>query len=132
MKHNFTIRIHQDTARTVLSNIQSITIAGITILSKQSKFDGICWHLGNQKKFGYSFKLSRRFHWASGSNNYPTLTFDGKGYLDIIVKDFPRFPAFYQDEITARNYMNGWGYTNHINQGFPIYLMYRNVEIIIN
>jgi len=62
MKHNFIIRIYKDkTNNPTLSSLQNITISDITILSKPSKYGEICEHKSNQKKFGYTFKLSKKF-----------------------------------------------------------------------
>lgn len=127
---NFTLRIYKDETRNpVLSDLQSITISGITLLSKPTKHS-ICYHNGNKKKFGYSIELSKPFHKVSGSHNYPNLSFKGE-YLDVIVKDFPRYPAFYQDKYEARNIMNGMGH-NSMNHGFPIQLLHRRIEILID
>jgi hypothetical protein len=128
MKYSFTIRIHQG-KRTCLSDLQSIVISEITLVSKPSKFGGICTHLNNQKKFGYSLVLSKKFLNVGGSNNSPRLTFKGE-YLDIQIKDFPRYPAFCQDKYAALGCLNGYGYINHINKGFPIEVLYRKIEIL--
>lgn len=130
MKHNFVIRIYQDISRSPLGRLQNITISGITLLSKPSKFSEICIHKGNQNKFGYTFKLSKKFSKVSGSNSAPSLSFKGD-YIDITVNNFPRYPAFYQSDNAARDYMNGWGYTNYVNDGFPSCLLCRKIEIII-
>ncbi len=130
MKHNFTIRIWKDETNVPkLSNLQSIVISDITILSKSSKFGGFCWHSANRKRYGYDYELSKQFNLVSGSHSAPNLTFKGE-YIDIIVKNFPRYPAFYQDKNAARDYLNGFGYTNHMNNGFPKQLLYRKIEII--
>lgn len=128
--YNFTIRIHQDKCNNVvLSDLQDITISDITIISKQSKFGGICYHNGNKKKFGYNFRLSKSFNKVSGSHSSPNLSFKGD-YIDIMISNFPRYPAFYQCKYAARNCLNGYGYTNYLNKGFPHQLLYRNIEII--
>ena len=59
----------------------------------------------------------------------PLLTFNGE-YMDIVIEGFPRYPAFYQDKYAARDCLNGYGYTNYLNSGFPIELLYRKIEII--
>ena len=62
-RYNFTIRIYKDECRNpVLSDLNNITISDITIISKPQKFDGICEHNGNKKKFKYSFKLNKKFN----------------------------------------------------------------------
>lgn len=129
MKFNFTIRLYQDNDRHCLGDISDITISNITILSKQSKFGGVCEHNGNKKKFGYSFKLSKPFSKIGGSHNYPVLCFNGE-YIDIEVKDFPRYPAFCQEYSAAHSILNGYGYHNYMNKGFPDYLLHRKIEII--
>lgn len=129
---NFTIRIHKDTCNNVvLSSLNSITISNITLITKPSKFEDACLHKGNQKKFGYSMSLSKPFNKISGSNSTPTLTFKGD-HLDIIIKNFPRYPSFGQEYSAARNCLNGYGYVNYLNKGFPHQLIYRNIEIINN
>jgi len=130
MRYNFVIRIYADKTRNpTLSDLQNITISGITLISKLTKFEEPCLHLNNQKKFNYSIELSKPFNKVSGSNNYPNLSFKGE-YIDIIVKNFPRYPAFYQDKYAARDCLNGYGYTNYMNLGFPHQLLYRKIEII--
>jgi hypothetical protein len=130
MKHNFTIRLYKDLHRSpALSDINNITISGISLISKESKFDGLCMHTGNQKKYKYSISISKPFNRVSGSHSSPTLSFKGD-YIDIIIKNFPRYPAFYQDYYAAKNCLNGYNYTNYLNMGFPHQLLYRTVEII--
>jgi hypothetical protein len=129
MKHNFTFRLYKDeTCNPVLSGINEITISGITVVSKPSKFGEVCLHKGNKNKFKYSIKLSKEFHKVSGSNSTPLLTFSGE-YLDIHISNFPRFPAFYQCKYAARNIMNGCGH-NDVNNGFPKKLRYRKIDFI--
>jgi len=129
--YNFTIRIFKDKVNNPqLSQIDFIEISGVTLISKKSKIDGLCMHLGNQKKYGYKISISKKFNRISGSHSYPSLTFKGE-YIDIVVKNFPRYPAFYQDKYAARNCLNGWGYTNYLNKGFPHQLLYRKIEIIL-
>lgn len=48
--------------------------------------------------------------------------------MDITVKNFPRYPAFYQDKYVARNAINGYPILETDN-GFPLFLQYRKVEI---
>ncbi len=129
MKNNFIVRIHEDNSATSLGTIQDLTISGITLVSKQTKFGEACLHKGNQKKFGYNITTSKKFSKTGGSNNYPKLAFIGK-HIDIHVENFPRYPVFGQDHAAAKASLDGWGYTNHLNKGFPIYLLYRNVEIL--
>jgi hypothetical protein len=128
MKHNFIIRIHKSSTTSSLGFIQSITLSNITIISKPNKFNGLCLHQGNQKKYGYSIEIVGKFNAVSGSNSSPTISFKGD-YIDIIFRNFPRYPAFYQDNTAARNYMEGWKYTNYVNDGFTSYLLCRNIEI---
>lgn len=73
-------------------------------------------------------KLSKPFNKVSGSNSSPTLSFKGD-YIDIEVTNFPRYPCFNQDYWAAKNCLNGYGYTNYLNFGYPIWLMYRKIEI---
>lgn len=125
---NFTLRIYNQERTHTLGDFNSVTISGITLVSKPNKHD-ICFHKSNQKKFGYSIELSKPFLKWAGSHNYPILAFKGE-YIDIHVKGFPRYPAFYQNEIDARNVMNGYGH-NCMNGGFPLALLYRKIEILI-
>lgn len=128
-RFNFTIRLYKDECRNpVLSDLQDITISNITIVSKPMKFGGICEHGGNKKKFKYSYKLSKKFNDISGSHSAPNLSFKGE-YIDIEVSNFPIFPAFTQCKYEARNIMNG--HTSYLlNQGFPIQLLRRKIEIL--
>jgi hypothetical protein len=111
--------------------LNSITISNITLITKPSKFEDICLHKGNQKKFGYSISLSRAFNKISGSNSTPTLTFKGN-HIDIKIKNFPRYPSFGKEDSAARNCLNGYDYANYLNKGFPHQLLYRDIEIINN
>ena len=129
MKYNFKIRIYQpDNRIPTLTDISDITISGITLLTKGAKYDGLCWYKGNQKKFGYSIELSKPISNVGGSHNHPAISWKGN-YIDIILKDFPRYPCFGQDKYTGRNAMNGHT-CNAINNGYPIWLEYRKLEII--
>ena len=132
MKYNFTFRLFRDTVNSpVLSGIDNITISGITLISKPTKFSDICFHKANQKKYGYTIELSKKFNNISGSHSTPSLTFKGQ-YIDIIIKDFPYYPAFYQAPHAARNCLNGYGYTNEINNGFVCWEKFRKYEFINN
>lgn len=127
---DFILRIYQDkTNNPVLSYFQHIKISGITLISKPSKFDDVCLHKGNQKKYKYSIELSKKFNKVSGSHTSYNLSFKGE-YIDIIVKNFPRYPAFYQNVYAARNCLNGYGYVGELNNGFPHQLLYRKIEFI--
>ncbi|MBO9592770.1 MAG: hypothetical protein J7599_07650 [Niabella sp.] len=129
---DFTVRIHKDECgNPTLSYLRCITISGITIISKPGKFDGVCMHTGNQRKYGYKIELSRPFNKISGSNSFPSLSFNGE-YIDIDVKNFPRYPAFYQDQSAAIGCLKGYGYGNYLNDGFPHQLLYRKIEILIH
>ena len=128
---NFTIRIYKDTFNNVvLSSLNSITVPNITLITKPSKFEEVCLHKGNQKKFGYLIELSKPFNKVSGSHSTPTLSFKGE-YIDIKVKNFPRYPSFGQDYNSAKGCLNGYGYTNYLNKGFPHQLLYRTIKFII-
>jgi hypothetical protein len=130
MRFNFILRIHQDTCRSpALSWLKNIVISDITLLSKPFKFGDICEHNGNKKKFKYTLELSKKFHKVSGSHSTPCLSFEGE-YVDITIRNFPRYPAFYQEYAAARDYLNGYGYTNYLNKGFPHQLLFRTIEII--
>lgn len=119
---NFIIRIHRDTVNIpLLSAIQEIKIANITLVSKPNKFGGVCMHKGNQKKFGYSIELSKPFIKVCGSHSYPVLGFKGD-YIDIIVKNFPRYPAYYQYKYSIPGYSG---------RPFPIHHEHRNIEVLI-
>lgn len=126
-KFDFTIRIYKPTSNTSLQSINHITISSITIVSKPEKFGGVCIHKGNQKKYGYSFTTSKSFSKVAGSHSYPILHFKGE-FIDIHVKDFPRYPTFTQDYYDAKSILNGFK-CYKLNQGYPIYLLYRKVEI---
>lgn len=122
---DFTLRIYQGESSWLLGEIPEIIISDITILSKPGKYGGVCMHNGNQKKFKYSIKLSKNFNKVSGSHSYPNLTFKGD-YIDIKIKNFPRYPCFAQCKYAARNILNGYtGYNS-----FPNYLKYRRIEFL--
>lgn len=121
---DFIVRIYQGESSWLLGEIQEITISNITLVSKTQKYGGVCLHKGNQKKFKYSIELSKTFNKVSGSHSYPNLTFKGK-YIDIKVKNFPRFPCFAQCKYAARNILNGYSGDN----SFPKYLNHRKIEI---
>lgn len=126
---DFTLRIHKYKRENgCLADIRDVTISGITLLSKPSKGSETCMHKGNQKKFGYTIELSRKFLKFAGSHRYPILAFKGE-YLDVIVKNFPRYPAFYQCKHMARNIIES-GSCNEMNKGFPEQLLLREFEII--
>jgi hypothetical protein len=130
MRTNFTIRIYQDRVNNpVLSYLSDITISGITILSKPSKFEDICMHKSNQSKFKYSIALSKRFNKISGSHTSFNLSFKGD-YIDIIINNFPRYPSFYQCKYSANNALNG--YVGELNSGFPHQLLYREIKFLKN
>jgi hypothetical protein len=126
MRIDFKLRIY-NAPEQWFKEIRDITISGITLISKDGKF-GICMHKGNQKKFKYTIELSKKFNKAGGSHNYPDLTFKGE-YIDVIVKDFPRYPCFTQCKYHARNVLNGYGH-NGINDGYPYWLEKNKVEFI--
>lgn len=130
MRCHFILRIHKpDKNIPDLSSLRNIVVCDVTILSKPNKFGGICFHKSNSKKHGYTVELSKSFNSVSGSHSYPTLSFPGT-YIDIIIRNFPRYPAFYQCKYAARNCLNGWGYTNYMNKGFPKQLLYRKIEFL--
>ena len=126
---DFTIRLHKGEA-TSLADIRDITISGITILRKDSKYQTPFVVEGNAKKFGYSVETKGTFLKGGGSHSYPRITFKGD-YIELRVKNFPRFPAFYQDKSAALSCIRGWGYTNYLNKGFPVWEKYRKLEIIL-
>jgi hypothetical protein len=128
---DFTIRLYNyEKERTsTLEDINNITISNITLVSKPYKVGKVCLHKGNQKKFGYRIKIKGKFFYSAGSHSSPILSFK-ENYIDIEVTNFPRFPMLSQDYYAAKAYLNGHGYTNYLNNGFPIYLMYRKLEIL--
>ena len=127
--YNFTIRLHQNKVVSILSCIQAIVLSDIALVSKPTKHGDVCLHLSNQRKYGYTIKISKPFNKVSGSLTSPSLTFKGE-YIDIEVKNFPRFPVVVQDKYTARNNMNGHPCFD-LNNGFPIQLLHRKIEILI-
>lgn len=131
MKTNFILRIYKDTTgNPVLSYISDVTISGITLISKDMKFGGLCLHKSNQKKFKYSIELSKAFNHTSGSHSSPNLSFKGE-YIDIIIKNFPRYPSFGQCHYYARNILNGAKPNGlPMGNGFPHQLNYRTIEFI--
>lgn len=128
-RYDFTVRIHKPKGTSILNSIKVLTLSGIHIISKKKKFGGLCYYKENQIRFMYNIDVKGKFAEVSGSHSSPTLTFKGK-YIDIELKNFPRYPAFYQTYVAARDNLNGYGYTNHINKGFETYLMGREIEIL--
>lgn len=128
MTFDFTVRIYKPESNSCLNDISFIDISGITIVSKPNKFDGICEHKANQKKYKYTFSTKNKFLRVSGTNSYPTLNFRGQ-YIDIDVKNFPRYPAFMQCNMSEKLIIND-NYSGNDN-GFPTYLEYRKIEIIL-
>jgi len=113
---NFTLRVYRDSYPIIWYNFSHITISNITLISKHTKFDPVCEHNGNKKRFGYSINVKGKFAKVSGSNSYPILHFKGE-YIDIEVKNFPRFPVVSQDKYHARNLMAGYA-DDSIDNGF--------------
>ena len=128
-KFNFIIRIHQPTVNSSNADMRSVTISNITLIRKDDKYRKPSIVKSNQKKFGYDIDIKGAFLKYGGSVRYPTITFKRK-YIDIEVRNFPRYPAFTQDKYDARNIMNGYGY-NVFNNGYPTYLTCREVQIIM-
>ncbi len=125
---DFTLRLYKDTVGMPgLSSLRSITISDITLVSKPCKFGDVCMHKGNQRKHKYTIELSKKFSKVAGSHSSPILHFNGE-YIDIIVKNFPRYPAFYQCKHEARNILTGWASLG-IHDGFPIQLQHRKLQI---
>lgn len=130
MRFDFTIRLYKDEDRCpTLSDISYLEISDLPIVSKTKKYGGFCFHETKKRKFGYSTKFSKRFTYATGSHSGTCLWFKGD-YIDIHVKNFPRYPAFTQEMAAVRSCLSGWGYTNWINNGFPKQLLRRKIEIL--
>jgi hypothetical protein len=123
MRSTFTIRLYKDNDRSpVLTDIDSLTISNITILSKYGKFDPACFHKGNQQKFGYRITTSKPFFKTAGSHSGSLLAFKGE-YVDITLHNFPRYPCFGQQKHSGP----GWS-----GDPFPIWLNYRKIEFLMN
>lgn len=118
MKTNFILRIY-NAPEEWFKEIQDITISNITLISKDGKC-GQCMHKGNQKKFGYKIEMPKNFNKWGGSHRYPSLTFKGE-YIDIIVKDFPRYPSFGQYKYSVPGYSG---------KPFPEWLEKNKVEFL--
>lgn len=127
---DFTIRLYQG-ENTCLSDLTELTISGITILKKNFKHQKPFLVEGNIKKFGYTAKVKGKLLSNGGSHQYPCISFN-RDYIDIEIKNFPRYPAFTQDIYAVKSCLQGYGYTNWLNNGFPKWLMYRKIEFIIN
>lgn len=128
MRVNFILRLYKYDRSCTLGDISEITISDITLVSKPQKFGGVCMHKGNQRKFKYTVEFSRPFSKVAGSHSSPMLWFPGD-YIDVIVRNFPRYPAYYQDKYIAKNIMNGYK-ADSLFTGFPYALQYRKVEIL--
>lgn len=112
---NFTIRIYNTSYSIIHYDFNHITIGGITIISKRTKFDPVCLHNGNQKKFGYSIGVKGKFNKVSGSNSSPTISWKGE-YIDIEISNFPRFPILSQDKYVARNILQSKDFNGNTKQ----------------
>ena len=126
MKVNFILRVYNAPFEW-FKELNVITISGITILSKDGKY-GECHYKGNQKKFGYTVEMPKKFLKGGGSHSYPELTFKWE-FIDIIIKNFPRYPVFGQCKYHARNVLNG-STGNDSNNGFPDWLLKNKVEFL--
>jgi len=117
---DFIFRLYNGPGNWLIDDISEITISGITVVSKPEKFGGVCLHKGNQKKFGYTIEIPKPFLKVAGSHSYPELAFKGK-YIDIILRNFPRYPCFGQDKHSGP----GWSGTP-----FPRWTEIRKTEFI--
>lgn len=126
MSYNFTIRIHKYLRTICIYDINTIEVSNIKIYGKYSKYDGFCEFKSNKKKFGYSYTINGAFSKVAGSHSSPIL-WHNKEYLDIEVKNFPRFPVITQDKYIARNLLNGNFQTTN---GFPHWVGNRKIEFI--
>lgn len=126
---DFIIRIYQPSQSTSLAYFDELTISNITILRKYHKYDLPKLIDYNLKKFNFDVKIIGKFLKQGGSHNYPTITFKNN-YIELLIKNFPRYPVFTQDYYVAKNIINGYS-GNSISNGYPIYLDYRKVTITI-
>lgn len=93
-KYNFIIRLSKSKSNSCLYSLSDITISGITIINKNAKFE-LPKITNNINKFGYNINIKGNFLRVGGSNSYPVITFKDE-FIDIEIKNFPRFPAFYE------------------------------------
>lgn len=130
---DFIFRLYQDDVRNpTLSDINFLSISGLPIVAKNAKFEPIITKFKAQEKFGYKvyIKQPQRIVRGAGSHSYPKIAFKGS-YLDIIVKNFPRYPALSADYYACRNIMNSKApYQLMFDEQFPIWTEYRKFEII--
>jgi len=126
---DFTIRLYQPKSLSCLDTIDNITISNITLISKNTKYQTPYVREGNKKKFNYEIEYKPQFMKAGGSHSLPYITFKGK-YIDIYVKNFPRYPAYCQDIYAVRSCLKGYGYTNYLNNGFPYGGIQERIEIL--
>lgn len=129
---DFILRIYKRIETTTLADIQHIALSGLPIISKQTKFDGVCLHKSFQKKYGYSVEVKNpnKICKVAGSHTYPVIGFKGE-YLDVVVKNFPRYPAIYADYHICRNIMNSNDAKHYmLNMQFPTWMKYRQFEIL--
>ena len=126
---DFILRIYQSTQATCLASIGSISISNINLIIKDSKFDIPRFNKTSIRKYKFDISINGKFHKIGGSHSTPCITFKGN-YIDIIVKNFPRYPAFAQDIHYARNWMNGYT-TKYVGNGYPIWTEFRKYQIIL-
>lgn len=127
---DFKLRLYEGDISS-LSSLHNITLCNITIIDKNSKFERPRVIESNAKKFGYTVEIKGKFLNGGGSHSSPCITFKGK-YIDIIVRNFPRYPSFYQCKHTANNIKNGYFNPKEtLHDGFPVWEKYRQLEITL-
>ncbi len=136
MPFNFTLRIHKPLSQTSLAYFRTLVISGITILSKQSKFDDVRRY--NSRLFDLTIKGT--FNKISGSNSYPTITFK-EDYIDLEFKGFPRYPCpglnitnnpkSYKHLLDPDYYYSGLWYKS-IQEYWPMYRLVEIINIVVN
>lgn len=126
---DFTIRLYQSKSLSCLDVIDNITFSNITLVSKDTKYQKPYVVEINKKKFNYEIEFKPQFMKVGGSHSSPCITFKGK-YIDIHVKNFPRYPVYYQDCYAARSCLSGYGYTNYLNDGFPYESIQERIKIL--
>ena len=117
VKYNFVLRVYKDSYQPIWYDFNRIIISDIVLITKPGKFISANFHNQNQKKFGYRLNPQAKFKKVAGSNSAPILSFTGE-YIDIIIKDFPRWPCLAQDFHNARNTMRSGVVESFRGDGF--------------
>lgn len=129
-RFNFTLRMYQGEA-TSLSTVSHIEISDICVLAKDDKFEKPRTYKAQLKKHKFSVEVKGTLFKGGGSHSSPCITFK-QDYIDIVVCNFPRYPAFYQCKYIAQNRTDPKWFNpkETLHDGFPTWEKFRKLEIL--